>query len=162
MAINPRELRIGNWVRHSAKWSYRQPNNGPCSEFDFQWEERDWYAIGECTFDFELIRPIPLTEEWIKRKPSSIKKWKGNGADYQPETSKTRQAFYELSDCISLVFQTWSWRKTEDSEWTHDHSILLEFHHEFIHLTKNEVHTLQNLYFGLTGEELDFNNAIEK
>ena len=33
---------------------------------------------------------------------------------------------------------------------------------EFIHLTKNEVHTLQNLYFGLTGEELDFNNAIEK
>jgi hypothetical protein len=30
---------------------------------DFKWEDRDWYAVGECGMDLDDIRPIPLTEE---------------------------------------------------------------------------------------------------
>jgi len=66
------ELRIGNWVYHNPNiWSYRNDdgvisNYGEFNSDCFQWEESDWYAIGECTLDFEkCIKPIQLTEEWL-------------------------------------------------------------------------------------------------
>lgn len=65
--INANELRIGNWVHHSKEWS--SINNGPFDTpgFDFQWEERHWYMIGECTLSPDIVDPIPITSEWLVR-----------------------------------------------------------------------------------------------
>jgi len=54
------ELRVGNWVKHNDNWCYRGEDVA-----EFQWEDRDWYAVGECTLFLENIKPIPLTEEWL-------------------------------------------------------------------------------------------------
>ena len=40
--IDPKELRIGNWLRHKAVWSYRN-DGGPA--FNFQVESMDFYAF---------------------------------------------------------------------------------------------------------------------
>lgn len=130
MAINPRELRIGNWVRHSAEWSYRQPDNGPYSEFDFQWEERDWYAIGGCTLDFELIKPIPLTEELLVKggfeKKEGIFGPKYSRGYFCIHTSKDKRFVFCWDDFIKEI---------------------------------KYIHSLQNLFYSLTGEELDFSDV---
>lgn len=65
--MKPEEIRIGNWVRHYAEWSNRQPNNGPFEEFDFQWEDCDWYWTGESCMEVEKIKPIPITTEWLEK-----------------------------------------------------------------------------------------------
>lgn len=54
------ELRIGNWVRHNDSWCYRGED-----VYEFQWDESDWYALGECILDIENIEPIELTDEWL-------------------------------------------------------------------------------------------------
>jgi hypothetical protein len=58
--IQANELRIGNWVKHLAVWSYR---NEDMKEHFFKFEQHDWYADCECTFSLDSIDPIPLTEE---------------------------------------------------------------------------------------------------
>jgi hypothetical protein len=58
------ELRIGNWVRHCAAWSYRQDADD-FEEFNFQWQLEDFYALCECTLDIDNVEYIPLTEEWL-------------------------------------------------------------------------------------------------
>ena len=63
--IDASELRIGNWVNHKDIYSYRNEMLG--KEFYFQWESRDWYALGECTISLEDINPIPLTEEILEK-----------------------------------------------------------------------------------------------
>ena len=134
------ELRIGNWVKRDTQPDGFQID---CMSFTYCEKYNDWYE------------PIPLTEEWLNKEPERVKEWKGNGADYQPETSKTKQVFYYLSEDVYLVFETWSYRKTEDDEWVDEYSCFISFHDSSIFLTKQEVHILQNLYFALTGNELE-------
>ena len=59
--IQENEIRVGNWFQHDNVWSYRNEMQGDV--FNFKWEARDWYALGECTLDLEFINPIPLTPE---------------------------------------------------------------------------------------------------
>lgn len=58
------EIRVGNWYKHLPIWSYR---NEDCKEFYFQWEDRDWYAVGECTLSFDNIDDIPLSAEILEK-----------------------------------------------------------------------------------------------
>jgi hypothetical protein len=32
---------------------------------NFQWESRDWYALGECTLSLDAVEPIEITDEWL-------------------------------------------------------------------------------------------------
>jgi len=73
------------------------------------------------------IKPIPLTEEWLLK--FGFEKIKNNGIDY------------ELHDCVISVNAKWMW--TTESNLN-----------EVRTLIPTHVHTLQNLYFALTGEEL--------
>lgn len=61
--INPNEIRLGNWFHHNESWSYR---NNDLKAFNFQWEERDWYALAECTLFLENISSIPVTESILE------------------------------------------------------------------------------------------------
>jgi len=110
----------------------------------------------ECELFLYDYKPIPLTEDWAKLKFDFIntKGRKGNGFDYQPETSKTNQSKYNIGNEIELVFERWSYRKTENYDWIHEDSIHIDYYGDCISLYKYEVHVLQNLYFALTGEEL--------
>lgn len=149
--MEARELRIGNLIQ-----LYRRPTDNEMSigviigVDDTNVELEDYFVVNHK----KGISPIPLTEEWFKEQPRRIKEWKGNGADYQPETSKTEQIYYELFEDCFCVFETWSYRKDEYSEWINEHSVFVIYSDNQISLYKHEVHVLQNLIFALTGEEL--------
>lgn len=79
--VKEKDLVVGNWFHHHVGlWSYRN-DDGVISNFDdnFQWENSDWYALGECTLSLEAIEPIKLTDEWLDR----FKLDKGNGYPYR-------------------------------------------------------------------------------
>lgn len=66
--IQANELRLGNWVHHQKdKWSSLNDSMLLPMAFDFAWEDRHWYFVGECTLSLDIIDPIPLTEEWLTR-----------------------------------------------------------------------------------------------
>lgn len=142
------ELRIGNYV-YMGKFSI--PRLGITSDGNTQLTANGIFLIEQKLMD---AKPIPLIEEWLNKPPTEIKEWKGNGSDYQPETSKTNQRIYQLEEEIYLVFQQWSYRKTEQDEWISDETIFINYYHDAISLYKDEVHVLQNLIFALTGKEL--------
>ena len=57
-------LMIGNWIKHDpSEWSYRNNDNVDLGNIYFQWEDRDWVALCECTLSIEALSAIPLTEE---------------------------------------------------------------------------------------------------
>lgn len=127
--IQPSELRLGNWVHHERVWSHRQPDYGSPSEFDFQWEERDWYAIGESTINFDDVSPIVITEEWLEKLGFEYERATVGGWErWEKWTSKKGR--------IKLLDKKFSWGIGEYSNYI------------------QYVHQLQNLYFSLTGEEL--------
>ena len=121
--MKQQELRIGNWVHHNFKWCYRDHG----TSFDFQWDDSDWYALGECTMSLDDVSPIPLTEQWLKDFGFELKEDLFTGPGY----------------CI----------EHEDYFFNIDKESMLFGHPQFN--TKIEyVHQLQNLYFALTGKEL--------
>ena len=105
------------------------------------------------------FQPIKLTENWLRKSKynETLKEWKGNGQDYQPETSKTKQIRYELTEDIYLIFQYFSYRANKEDKWITDRSIMIEYYGNLIQLTRYYIHTLQNLYFALTNKELKIN-----
>ena len=57
--IDKNEIRCGNWFEHNANWCYRSP--AEIKIFQFQWEDRDWYALGECGIWLDDCFSIPLS-----------------------------------------------------------------------------------------------------
>lgn len=131
--INSNELRIGNRVKHEAKWSHRQPDYGEPQEFEFDWQESDWYAVGECVLFLEDISPIPLTEELLlkfgfdksdEHQLGYIINEIGFHYDYH-----FKRFYLEIGDDCDLI-------KLENIQY---------------------IHQLQNLCHNLTGQELTIN-----
>ena len=102
--------------------------------------------------------PIPLTEEWLFKfgfHKGQLKKWHGNGYDYQPKNSWTERIVFTYSEDIKYYFE----------KWTYDNGFTFENQDKFVfwsdELVKCEyVHQLQNLYFALTGEELEIKKKV--
>jgi len=145
------ELRLGNWVLHITEPYQIRP-------YDFSEVNKDGDA-------YWTIEPIPLTEEWLVKfgfEKKTETSWKGNGYDFQPETSKTIQQDYYLDGFI-FRFETWSYRKTEQDEWINELSTCIGMNdgwYKKVSCDKSPwyeikyVHQLQNLYFALIGNEL--------
>lgn len=126
------ELRIGNWVCHNGNWCHRNLS----TPTNFQWAEYDWYAVGQCCMDLEDISPIPLTKEWLlkfgfKRPSPNSPMWEINKAG-EGMVKINYLYFTEYDHVTHKVYQTTC--------------SLVCFRY---------VHQLQNLYFALTGEELE-------
>lgn len=132
--IKPEELRLGNWVHHKDQWSYRQSDQD-FKEFDFQWDDRDWYAIGECTMNFEDVSPILLTEEWLLKVGFETSGWLGR---WQLQIENNG-----LIVCSDDFNEWWVYSGLGDSD---------SYGFQGAHL--KYVHQLQNLYFALTNKEL--------
>lgn len=123
------ELRIGNWVTHTAddRWSYRSPEKGPYVQFNFQWEDRDWFAYGNSLINIDLLKPIPFTEEWLI-KIGFVRDYSFS-LKHKNFTLYFDDGFFRL--CVGLY--------CEEAK-------------SLVHI--KYVHQLQNLFFALTGEEL--------
>jgi hypothetical protein len=137
------ELRIGNWLNHKDDWSYRQSEQD-FKEFNFQWNEYDWYALGECRISLNVLGFIPLTEEWLVKfgfeKVIYESDETGYGTDYELDINGVGCISY--SDDFSCAL----FGSKESSK--HELGFLPNWDN------CKHVHSLQNLYFALTGEEL--------
>lgn len=148
--MEAKELRIGNWVHHKAKWSYLNDVE-PLKEFDFQFTQHDFYADAECTLSIENdLEPIPLTEQWLLGFGFEL-------YDYEPDidseddfiykdykkTLLGKQFYYTICEC-------------PNNEW--DFGIKVSWAEQvMLSSSMKYVHQLQNLYYALTGKELVFN-----
>jgi hypothetical protein len=137
------ELRIGNWLNHKDDWSYRQSEQD-FKEFNFQWNDYDWYALGECRISLNVLEFIPLTEEWLIKfgfeKVIYESDETGYGTDYELEIKGVGCISY--SDDFSCAL----FGSKESSK--HELGFLPNWDN------CKHVHSLQNLYFALIGEEL--------
>jgi hypothetical protein len=96
--------------------------------------------------------PIPLTEEWLLKfgfEKGKLQKWFGNGHDYQPVDVYTElYAFTMAPHEFEYHIKTWTHKGIAEDEscavYCGDNLVVCE-----------HVHQLQNLYFALTGEELE-------
>ena len=131
------EIRLSNWFEHNANWCYRSP--AEIKPFYFKWEDRDWYALGECILSFDNIKPIPLTPEKLQKLGFKFSPCGISGADmwqgmpFWTHESMTLRGSVSTAKggvlCLAGYFNS---------------------HIEF-------VHQLQNLYYALTGTELEVN-----
>jgi hypothetical protein len=128
------ELRLGNWVE--------QPNDGVTRVTavlnDLQIKTETGYVDKYC-------RPIPLTEEWLLKfgfeKIEFNSEKHGYGTEYHLEK---KDVFFVYCDDFSLGI----YGSVRDYE---GNSLAIIPPHENI----NHVHQFQNLYFALTGKELE-------
>lgn len=109
------ELRIGNFVFEDTK-------EEPLKVWGIKPDRRNHLMVNDC--EIEIIRPIPITEEWLVR-------FKFNEGINKIYTSQSGYII-EFDDCFKFYL-------IEYGDW----------YSEIKH-----VHQLQNLYFSLTGEEL--------
>lgn len=130
--IKAEELRIGNLVRHKSVWSYRQPDTGPFTEFEFKWEESDWFAIGESLMLVAYLEPVPITEELLL-KAGFVKHINNDSFFYSKTWGNNGVEIVTYSE----VYQSFCYQLCQSKE-----KVMQYFHQ------------LQNLYFALTGKEL--------
>jgi hypothetical protein len=140
------ELRIGNFVYHKAVWSYRQKQE-PFIEFQFAWNESDWFAIGDCTLMEENIEHIPLTKEWLLKFGFYLDKDKWYNIKYFTDYNESIE---EMCICINLVSNRCAvFDAIEETDMVNILSYPIMTAKRIYY-----VHQLQNLYFALTGIEL--------
>ncbi len=111
--------------------------------------------------------PIPLTEDLFSKIGFERKDtygWKGNGYDYQPETSRTEYTDFVLNEYFFARYEKDMWRKTEQDEWESETSLSFyadKWYEKNIdgyikcYNNKKYLHELQNLYYEIRGERLN-------
>jgi len=112
------ELRIGNWV----KWNYEERSDGNAYPVEFG------YELDDIKNNPNIVKPIPLTEEWLKRFGFE---------------SDSYQDMYVLG-----------WLKINCDKTKGKPELWIEnITGKVVYI--EHVHQLQNLYFALTGQELE-------
>jgi len=128
------ELRIGNWL------------NGPEGNAQVTGiQNREVVEIGEMGHVMEDVSPIPLTEDWLKKMNFQRVTDVGKGGSNEVLS-------LDLWLCEGLIH---FYSNNEE-----DYSDVTAWYVDYGEPCENYfcrvqyVHSLQNLYFGLTGEEL--------
>ena len=62
---------------------------------------------------------------------------------------------HRVNDSFKIVRQEWSYRALETDEWITETIYFIKYFDYKIYLYRYEVHVVQNLYFALTGKELE-------
>jgi hypothetical protein len=117
----------------------------PCTPKIIKWNQSNWYAIGECIEFIEWFEPIPLTEEWLLKFG-----FKGEKGIYHILICEEDKRINKKELRLDV----------DDDGWYVD---IIEYDEQLdsemysINISKiKHVHQLQNLYFTLTGQELEF------
>jgi hypothetical protein len=151
--IKANELRIGNWVRGKNKYKQTEEliqvesiHYKGINVFD---DTEYGHPVIEADYSFDCLQPIPLTPELLER------------AGFEKETSEDieERTIYsiQVANNTSLYFDPHKdWMRDDyevewylSHEWNNNH-----FKNDFWKRPKY-LHQLQNLYFTLTGEELN-------
>jgi len=119
--MDARNLRIGNWVVIDGS------KEEICDNIMFDYDEGAWYIDNR---HITLVKPIPLTEEWLLR--FGFKREKEEHINNQYRNNRMILEL-DVNDKLTYSFG--------DAD-----SVAVIY-----------VNQLQNLYFALTGEELEFN-----
>ena len=127
------ELRIGNWVKwnyEESRGNYEENPDGNACPVEFG------YELDDIKNNPNIVKPIPLTEEWLKRFGFEIKKgaW---GTSAEIRIGRVRYVLYQNGN-------VWSISPTDGFK--------VDFKY---------IHTVQNHYFALTGQELNQNKEDE-
>jgi len=134
--INENEIRIGNWFHHTEQWSTMQGDN-TLDSFDFKWTSSSWYQIGECLLSLEVLEPIPLTENWLLKF--------GFNKDY-------KQGYVGIDVNNSDFVLT---EPLVIGEWQTNYIFQFNAGNLSKFTELKYVHQLQNLFFTITGKELE-------
>jgi hypothetical protein len=124
--ITINEIRIGNWI------------NGNGVDFQVYTE-----TFADIESSYGVFKPIVLTEEWMKRY-----------GFYKMKTYAKKRAgvsslgWFKENDFFFII------KKFEFDE-DDDNVFKVTFHYGNTNLAISHVHTLQNLYYSLTFEELE-------
>ena len=133
------ELRIGNWIEHDGMFLELYDFNNSLSLVTFKTSPTTTHSPG---INKANIKPITLTEEWLKRFGfKQIKRYdqSNDGTGYLWSWSNDVIWFDKRENSqpfLSLYFRS----RTTDKD---------KYKNQLLY-----VHQLQNLYFALTGEEL--------
>lgn len=124
--IEASELRIGNWIKNGIGEDFKANAQTICYFYESQ------STLG-------AFSPIPLTEEWLERfgltkkiMPDSTPHYTNDNVDFEPGVSPDGKGGFMY--CILVDSSTETWQYITHVQY---------------------VHQLQNLYFALTGEELE-------
>jgi len=126
------ELRIGNWVRLNVR---------PIENYQVTQILEKGVNCGLVGAMYEIVKPIPLTDEWLKRfgfNEDGFKQY-----EFENWGIKVKKDPHAISETNWIVF----------------HGFMNQFS-ELVSL--KHVHQLQNLYFALTGEELQTDENDQK
>ncbi len=126
------ELRIGNYYRY-----------GETSEICLEGDDMVYYFEGGS----DSFNPIPLTEEWLLKFGFEFE-YKDHYGGYKYYKKKD---FTSLADYGSQCFAIPIKKKDQWGNETYPHIVCGYYANE---IDCEYVHSLQNLYFALTGEEL--------
>lgn len=128
------EIRIGNIFLHNSNWSNE---NEQMVEHEFRFTADHWYWLGESLFDLDNISPVPLTKEWLLKfdfiKDKDRESW---FVDIENGYNRFDLMFF---DGVVYLKSRYSPEKLDVQALPH-----IKF-----------VHQIQNLYFALTGKELE-------
>jgi len=133
--MKPQELRIGNWVGTPDGIFQVAVIFDTGIKVDIGYGAVQQYSDSSIRPDFSNVKPIPITEEWLKKF----------GFEYIEDTE-----YYWKQNPL----ENWGYRLVEfpRGTWVISQGFMNKFN-ELAHI--NYVHQLQNLYFALTGEELE-------
>lgn len=132
--IKENEIRVGNYFKYNEKHS-----EGLCMlNIPMKWDASDWYRVGECIDDLDWYNPIPLTEDILLKCGFEL---------------VDKNVFW-LNDKFMFVFGENALSMARpDCVGNEDYTIPMAW----IKSNIKHLHQLQNLYFALTGEELNVN-----
>lgn len=163
--MDTKEFKIGNYVNYYDGYSFRQGKVTSISNYD------KVVIYNSCSCKPKSISGVTLTEEWFlkfgfKKREEYIKY--GNGADWQPKYPKTIYNTHTIriddDFYFGVVNEEFIWiDKYNDNQKDNTVSIVFGDFYEtrvdssdFLYCKIPEyVHQLQNLYFALTGKELE-------
>lgn len=136
--IKANELRIGNWIadRGGKEWQI------------YSWESRDKVSA-ETPMLFRTIKGHPLTEYVQYLKPIPLTEERLEKFGFERRESKMYDGHLDV-----WYFYIHDGKIMFNTELVTDGEIIIQFRR--FPIVVKYVHQLQNLYFALTGEELEF------
>lgn len=131
--MKPQELRIGNYIQFNSTWDIERVYN-IVSNFKWQDELKHQRKVSPEINDVDIkdVRPIPLTEEWLLNF--------GFKENFKVEVDRGNEKTFLWS---KLSFRLTIWD---------NYKLVYDYMGGNIEI--KYVHQLQNLYYALTGSEL--------
>jgi hypothetical protein len=154
VSVSVTDLRIGNWImdrgnkawqidcwEHSTKVASKEPIIGICN---FTKKPIHGHPLTE---EVNFLKPIPLTEEWLLKFGFKQKPINGFEINYFTDCKESAE---KMGILINLCSNRCAILDTDTDEQSAMTSKIIYY-----------VHQLQNIYFALTGSELQIGNLTE-